>query len=177
MPVAKTTDAQPLSVEARSVRLPALAGDPALIAPVIERRTLSRAGNELLIEVKAAAVNPGETGLLALAWWNGNRSILGDADLSGVLVGLNLQSTAEQIYRALLESIVFGTRRIIDNFEEHGLEIFPRNVGDLSGCLSLVRCRRTRPARSSASTRGHLQPSAGCGDGCDVALDAGMDTA
>jgi L-ribulokinase len=75
------------------------------------------------LERKAAAMAPGETGLLALAWWNGNRSILGDAELSGVLVGLNLQSTAEQIYRALLESIVFGTRRIIDNFEEHGLEI------------------------------------------------------
>jgi NADPH:quinone reductase len=71
MPVAKTTDAQPLSVEARSVRLPALVDDPALIAPVIERRTLSRAGNELLIEVKAAAVNPSDvkaaTGLMPYA--------------------------------------------------------------------------------------------------------------
>jgi NADPH2:quinone reductase len=71
MPVAKTTDAQPLSVEARSVRLPAVAGDPALIAPVVERRTLSRAGNELLIEVKAAAVNPSDvkaaTGLMPYA--------------------------------------------------------------------------------------------------------------
>src|SRR3954449_3855438 len=71
MPVAKTTDAQPLSVEARSVRLQALAGDPARIAPVVERRTLSRAGNELLIEVKAAAVNPSDvkaaTGLMPYA--------------------------------------------------------------------------------------------------------------
>src|SRR4051812_15846714 len=71
MSVAKTTDAQPLSVEARSVRLPALVDDPALIAPVIERRTLSRAGNELLIEVKAAAVNPSDvkaaTGLMPYA--------------------------------------------------------------------------------------------------------------
>src|SRR3954471_8081415 len=71
MPVAKTTDAQPLSVEARSVRLPALVGDPALIAPVIERRTLTRALNELLIEVKAAAVNPSDvkaaTGLMPYA--------------------------------------------------------------------------------------------------------------
>src|SRR3979409_1806329 len=71
MPVAKTTDAQPLSVEARSVRLPALAGEPALIAPVIERRTLSRADNELLIEVKAAAVNPSDvkaaTGVMSYA--------------------------------------------------------------------------------------------------------------
>src|SRR3954471_23398144 len=71
MPVAKTTDAQPLSVEARSVRLPAVAGDPALIAPVVERRTLTRALNELLIEVKAAAVNPSDvkaaTGLMPYA--------------------------------------------------------------------------------------------------------------
>jgi NADPH:quinone reductase len=53
------------------VRLPALAGDPALIAPVVERRTLSRSGNELLIEVKAAAVNPSDikaaTGLMPYA--------------------------------------------------------------------------------------------------------------
>ena len=74
-------------------------------------------------ERAAAAIRPGETGLVALDWWNGNRSILADADLTGLLVGLTLQTTREQIYRALLESIAFGNRRIIENFQEHGLAL------------------------------------------------------
>ena len=75
------------------------------------------------LEQAAAAVAPGASGLVALDWWNGNRTILADADLSGVLVGLTLQTTREQIYRALLESIAFGNRRIIENFEEHGMQL------------------------------------------------------
>src|SRR5258705_11029197 len=71
MPAAGKTDAPPLSVEARSVRLPAKADDPASIAPVVERRDLSRRGSEVLIEVKAAAVNPSDvkaaTGLMSYA--------------------------------------------------------------------------------------------------------------
>jgi L-ribulokinase len=73
------------------------------------------------LEKGAAEFTPGETGLLALDWWNGNRTILADADLTGAIFGLTLQSTREEIYRALLESIAFGSRRIMDNFEEHGL--------------------------------------------------------
>jgi L-ribulokinase len=73
------------------------------------------------LEKAAAQIAPGETGLVALDWWNGNRTILADADLTGAIFGLTLQSTREQIYRALLESIAFGSRRIMDNFEEHGL--------------------------------------------------------
>src|SRR5437899_1371865 len=65
------SSADPKAVEARSVRLPAKADDPASIAPVVERRTVSRTGNELLIEVKAAAVNPSDvkaaTGLMPYA--------------------------------------------------------------------------------------------------------------
>jgi L-ribulokinase len=74
-------------------------------------------------EAEAARLRPGETGLVALDWWNGNRSILADADLTGVIAGLTLQSTETEIYRALLESIAFGNRRIVDNFVEHGLAI------------------------------------------------------
>jgi L-ribulokinase len=77
----------------------------------------------LTLEREAAQLRPGETGLVALDWWNGNRSILADADLSGVIAGLTLQSTEREIYRALAESIAFGNRRIIENFEEHGLEL------------------------------------------------------
>ena len=68
---AKKPDGPPVAVEARCVRLPAKADDPASLAPSVERRTLSRAANELLIEVKAAAVNPSDvkaaTGLMAYA--------------------------------------------------------------------------------------------------------------
>jgi L-ribulokinase len=74
-------------------------------------------------EAKAAEMGPGETGLVALDWWNGNRTILADADLTGAIFGLTLQTTREQIYRALLEAIAFGSRRIMDNFEEHGLDV------------------------------------------------------
>lgn len=75
------------------------------------------------LESKAAQYAPGETGLLALDWWNGNRSVLGDADLSGLIVGLTLRTKPEEIYRALLESTAFATRRIIESFEDHGLEV------------------------------------------------------
>ncbi|MBV9368013.1 MAG: ribulokinase [Solirubrobacterales bacterium] len=75
------------------------------------------------LERAAAALGPGETGLVALDWWNGNRTILADADLTGAIFGLALQSTRAEIYRALLESIAFGSRRIMDNFEKHGVEL------------------------------------------------------
>ena len=73
------------------------------------------------LETAAAQLGPGETGLIALDWWNGNRTILADADLTGAIFGLTLHTTREEIYRALLESIAFGSRRIMDNFEEYGL--------------------------------------------------------
>src|SRR5215204_5610530 len=71
MTVAQKTDARPVSVEARCVRLLAKADDPAAIAPVAERHTLSRGESDLLIEIKAAAVNPSDvkaaTGLMPYA--------------------------------------------------------------------------------------------------------------
>jgi L-ribulokinase len=75
------------------------------------------------LERQAAGLKPGDTGLVALDWWNGNRTVLADADLTGVICGLTLHSTPEQIYRALLESIAFGNRRIVENFSEHGIEL------------------------------------------------------
>ncbi len=75
------------------------------------------------LERAAANIPPGESGLVALDWWNGNRTILGDADLSGVIAGLTLASTPVEIYRALFESVAFGTRRIIENFVEHDVPI------------------------------------------------------
>lgn len=78
--------------------------------------------HQLLTE-RAARLRPGECGLLALDWWNGNRSVLMDADLSGVLVGLTLDTRPEDIYRALIEGTAFGTRVILDNFTRNGVRI------------------------------------------------------
>jgi len=76
-----------------------------------------------LLEQRAAALRPGADGLLALDWWNGNRSTLGNADLSGLIVGLTLATRAEDLYRALIEATAFGTRVILDAFLARGLEI------------------------------------------------------
>jgi L-ribulokinase len=75
------------------------------------------------LERRAGLLTPGASGLMALDWWNGNRSVLSDADLSGVMIGMRLQTTPPEMYRALLESIAFGGRTIIDNFEAHGLPL------------------------------------------------------
>jgi len=95
-------------------------GVPAPYQAEAERRGLSLHD---LLEEKAAALRPGETGLLALDWWNGNRSVLMDADLSGVLLGLTLDTRPEDIYRALIEGTAFGTRMILENFAENGVAV------------------------------------------------------
>ena len=76
-----------------------------------------------VLEQEAAALRPGQSGLLALDWWNGNRSVLVDADLSGLVIGMTLATTAPEIYRALIEATAFGTRVIIDAFEKGGVRI------------------------------------------------------
>jgi L-ribulokinase len=76
-----------------------------------------------VLEREADRLAPGQSGLLALDWWNGNRSILVDADLSGLLVGATLSTTAPEIYRALIESTAFGTRVIVEAFERSGVPV------------------------------------------------------
>jgi L-ribulokinase len=117
------------------------------------------------LERAAAALVPGQTGLVALDWWNGNRSVLADADLSGVLAGLTLQTSAADIYRALLESIAFGNKAVLDNFAEGGLQISEivacggiaeksplvmQLVADISGLPVRVPSSSQVPARGSA---------------------------
>lgn len=75
------------------------------------------------LEQKALQYKPGESGLIALDWWNGNRSVLVNSDLSGLLLGLTLQTKPEEIYRALLEATAYGTKMIIDAFNDYGVEI------------------------------------------------------
>jgi L-ribulokinase len=76
-----------------------------------------------VLEEQAAALAVGESGLLALDWWNGNRSVLVDTDLAGLVVGLSLSTRPHEIYRALLEATAFGTRVIVDAFEHAGLSV------------------------------------------------------
>lgn len=76
-----------------------------------------------LLSEKAAALKPGESGLLALDWWNGNRSVLVDARLSGLIVGLTLNTRPHELYRALIEATAFGMRKIIDNFILNGVAV------------------------------------------------------
>jgi L-ribulokinase len=78
--------------------------------------------HEVLTE-KCKAQRPGQHGLLALDWWNGNRSTLMDAELSGLLLGATLATKAEDIYRALIEATAFGTRMIIETFTEQGVAV------------------------------------------------------
>jgi L-ribulokinase len=65
----------------------------------------------------------GEHGLLALDWNNGNRSVLVDHELSGLILGLTLSTRSEDVYRALIEATAFGTRKIIESFEAAGLPV------------------------------------------------------
>jgi len=76
-----------------------------------------------ILEEKDSRLKVGENGLLSLDWWNGNRSILVDADLSGLLLGATLETKPEEIYRALIEATAFGTYKIINTFEANGIEI------------------------------------------------------
>ncbi len=72
---------------------------------------------------KAQKLLPGESGLVALDWWNGNRSVLVDVDLTGMMLGLTLQTKPEEIYRALIEATAYGTRKIIETFRASGVPV------------------------------------------------------
>ena len=77
----------------------------------------------VLLTEKAEKLAVGESGLVALDWWNGNRSVLVDVDLTGVLLGCTLLTKPEEIYRALIEATAFGTRTIVETFKENGVPI------------------------------------------------------
>jgi L-ribulokinase len=72
---------------------------------------------------EAAKMNPGQSGLLALDWNNGNRTILVDQLLTGLMVGTTLYTTRAEYYRALIEATAFGARAIIERFREYGVPI------------------------------------------------------
>ncbi len=75
------------------------------------------------LSAEAEKMHPGESGLLALDWNNGNRTVLVDQLLTGLTVGTTLHTTAPEIYRALIEATAFGALTIINRFEEHGVKV------------------------------------------------------
>lgn len=72
---------------------------------------------------KAKCLKAGESGLLALDWFNGNRSVLSDSDLTGMILGMTLRTKPEEIYRALIEATAYGTKMIVQTFEKSGIAI------------------------------------------------------
>lgn len=80
-------------------------------------------GSHQSLSREASKLKPGESGLLALDWHNGNRTILVDQRLTGLILGLTLHTTPAEIYRALIESTAFGARVIMERLQEYGLRI------------------------------------------------------
>jgi L-ribulokinase len=108
------------------------------------------------LEREAADAGPGSQGLMALDWWNGNRSVLANADLSGLIVGLTLRTAPAHIYRSLIEATGFGTRRIIGALEREGIQvgelIAAGGIADRSPLLLQIYANITgRPIRLAAS--------------------------
>ena len=97
--------------------------EEALPAYVKEAASEEGIGVHQWLEREAVAYKPGQTGLLALDWWNGNRSVLVDTDLTGLMLGMTLLTKPQEIYRALLEATAFGTRKIVDAFHENGVAV------------------------------------------------------
>ncbi len=82
-----------------------------------------KAGTHDALATEAAKLKPGESGLLALDWNNGNRTILVDQRLTGLLLGQTLYSSPAEIYRALIEATAFGALTIINRFEEYEVKV------------------------------------------------------
>ena len=83
----------------------------------------AKLGTHEALSAAAARLAPGESGLLALDWNNGNRTILVDQRLTGLLIGQTLYTTPAEIYRALIEATAFGALTIINRFEEYGVKV------------------------------------------------------
>ncbi len=84
---------------------------------------LGKAGTHEALTTAAAKLQPGESGLLALDWNNGNRNVLTDQRLTGLLLGQTLYTTPAEIYRALIEATAFGALTIINRYEEYGVKV------------------------------------------------------
>jgi L-ribulokinase len=97
--------------------------DNCVPASYTEAAKVERLNIHQYLRKKAEGLKAGESGLLALDWWNGVRSVLMDFDLSGMMLGMTLQTKPEEIYRALIEATAYGTRQIIEAFEIAGAPV------------------------------------------------------
>ncbi len=75
------------------------------------------------LTAEAERLRPGESGVLALDWWNGNRTVLVDQRLTGLMLGLTLSTTPAEMYRALVEATAFGARVIMERYEAYGVPV------------------------------------------------------
>jgi L-ribulokinase len=121
-------------------------------------RHLGKDGHEKLTR-EAAKLKPGASGLLALDWNNGNRTILVDPLLTGMIVGQTLHTTAADVYRALVEATAYGALTIINRFEEYGVHVREViNCGGISEKNAMVMqiyadvCKRPMKISASAQT-------------------------
>jgi L-ribulokinase len=119
------------------------------------------------LTAEAATLRPGQSGLLALDWNNGNRTILVDQRLTGLLLGQTLHSTRAGIYRALIEATAFGARAIIERLKEYDVPverivcsggIAEKNPLLMQICADVTGCNMpSTPSRlSSPATDGKL---------------------
>jgi L-ribulokinase len=122
-------------------------------------------GQHARLSAEAAGLKPGQAGLVALDWNNGNRTILVDPLLSGLLIGQTLHTTRAEVYRALIEATAYGARAIIDRLQEYGVavervvccggiaeknELFMQVYADVIGHPMLVAGSAQTPALGSA---------------------------
>jgi len=117
------------------------------------------------LTTEAARARPGESGLVALDWNNGNRTVLVDPRLTGLIVGQTLHTTRAEIYRALIEATAFGARAIVERLEEYGVgidrvvccggiaeknDLFMQVYADVIGAPMLIAGSPQTPALGSA---------------------------
>lgn len=101
-----------------------------------------------LMDNKISQIAPGQNGLVGLDWYNGCRSLLMDSRLSAALIGINMHTRPEDIYRSIIESMAFGFRKILNTCKENGIVLnCIRACGGLArrkSCFDANLCRRSR---------------------------------
>jgi L-ribulokinase len=138
---------------------------------------------------EAAEAAPGASGLVALDWNNGNRTVLVDPRLTGLIVGQTLHTTRAEIYRALIEATAFGARAIVERLKEYGVaidrvvccggiaeknELFMQIYADVIGAPMLIAGSPQTPALGSAIAAAVTAGAAAGGHGDFASAQAAM---